>query len=159
MNGHAEIHFTVTVKKFKDDEAHKLNMPYQVLLSRHSDLLDEGADELIKLICGIAGATAWSDTAYLGVGDSSAVFDPTHTDLQGANKTYFAVDGAPTLEAGQKGRWVGTATGAVANHAWEEFTVSNTLDGTGKNLMRILADKGTKAEGETWELTVDEEFS
>jgi hypothetical protein len=159
LNGHAEIHFIVTVKKFKNDEEHKLNLPYEVSTSRHSDLLDEGADELIRLIIGVGTPTQWDATAYLGVGNGTDAFDATDTDLQGASKTYVVVDGAPTLEANQTARWIATFTALVGNHAWEEFTVSNSSDGTGKNLMRILASKGTKASGEVWELTIDEAFS
>lgn len=156
-----EIHFTITVKKFKNSIMHRLGKPYEILSSKHSDLLDEGADELIRLICGIGTPTAWNNAnGYCGVGNSSAAFDPTHTDLQGASKTYKAMDATfPQLIANQKARWRSTYGSAEGNHAWEEFTVSNTSDGSGKNLMRILSSKGTKASGETWELTIDEEFT
>jgi hypothetical protein len=156
-----EIHFTVTVRKFKDSLMHKLNKPYETLISKHSDLLDEGADELIRLICGIGTPTAWDNSnAYTGVGDGTTAFDPTHTDLQGSNKTYKIQDATyPQLIANQKARFRTTFGSAEGNHAWEEFTVSNTSDGSGKNLMRILSSKGTKASGETWELTIDEEFT
>jgi hypothetical protein len=65
----------------------------------------------------------------------------------------------PQLASGQKARWRSTYQSAEGNHSWQEFTVSNTSDGSGKNLMRILVDKGTKSSGEVWELTIDEEFS
>lgn len=168
--GKVEKHFIVTVRKFHNEE-HRIfyrvlprifgTEPYETLISKHSDLLDEGADELIDLICGLGTPTKWDNAnAYCGVGDSSAVFDATHTDLQGANKTYKAMDATyPQRIAGQKGRWRSTYASAEGNHSWQEFTVSNTSSGTGKNLMRILADKGTKSAGETWELTIDEEFS
>lgn len=154
-----EIHFITTVKKFKDKAAYLKNLPYETLTSKHSDLLDEGADELIKLMLGIGGAVDFGETAYMGVGNSSVAFDPTHTDLQGASKKYIVVDAQPTLEAGQKAQWVATFESADGNFAWEEYTVSNTADGTGKNLMRILSSKGTKEAGEVWELTIQEEFS
>lgn len=157
-----ERHMIVTVRKFKNEKAHKLNKPYEVLTSEHSDLLDEGADELIKLLIGtdVGGApTDFGETAYMGVGISSVEFDPTHTDLQGGTKTYKQVDAQPTKEVGQKAQWVATFQSAEGNHVWEEYTVSNTADGTGKNLMRILASKGTKAVGEVWELTIQEEFA
>ena len=156
-----EIHFIVTVRKFKDSVRHALNIPYETLVSKHSDLLDEGADELIRLICGIGTPTAWSNgNAYCGVGNGTDAFDATDTDLQGASKTYKAMDATyPQLISGQKARWRSTFGSAEGNHAWEEFTVSNTSSGTGKNLMRILSSKGTKGSGETWELTIDEEFS
>ena len=160
MNGHSEIHFIVTVRKFRSNEDYKTDKPYEVSESRHSDLLDEGADELIRLICTIGTPIAWTTTAYCGVGNSGVAFDPTHVDLQGASKTYKAMDATyPQLVASQKARWRSTYQSADGNHAWLEFTVSNTSSGTGKNLMRILSDKGTKASGEVWELTIDEEFS
>lgn len=152
-----EIHFIVTVRKFKPNEKE----PYEVLTSKHSDLLDEGADELIRLIADIGTPTKWCNTnARCGVGNSSAAFDPTHTGLQGASKTYKAMDATyPQLIAGQKCRWRSTYESADGNHSWQEFTVSNASDDSGMNLMRILADKGTKESGETWELTIDEEFT
>jgi len=156
-----ENHFHVTVKKFRDAIEHEKGLPYEVLESKHSDLLDEGADELIRLIGTIGAPTAWNNAnAYMGVGNGVDAFDPTDTGLQGASKLYIDMDATyPQLEADQKCRWRSTFASGEANFAWEEYTISNTNSDAGKNLMRILASKGTKVLGEIWELTIDEEFS
>jgi hypothetical protein len=55
--------------------------------------------------------------------------------------------------------WLATFGSADANYAWEEYTVVNAADDTGKNLNRKIASKGTKTSGETWTLSLQITFS
>ena len=123
--------------------------------------LNEGLQYLIDIICGIEGTpTLWDNTnARIGVGNSSAAEDATHTGLQGASKAYHAMDATYPQRSGQVSEHRATFPDGEAEFAWEEFAVVNAADDTGKNLNRKTASKGTKAAGESWTASVKITFS
>ncbi len=123
--------------------------------------LNEGLGELIDLICGLGSPTKWDNTnARLGVGDSSTAAEATQTGLQAtANKTFKAMDTTWPQRSNQTVEWRATFGSAEANYSWQEYTVVNAADDTGKNLNRKVADKGTKVSGETWTLSLQLTFS
>jgi hypothetical protein len=123
--------------------------------------LNEGLQELIDIICGLGTPTKWdSANARLGVGDSNAAENATHTGLQAvANKTFKAMDATFPQRSAQTAEWRSTFGSADANYAWEEYTVVNAADDSGKNLNRKVASKGTKASGESWVLSLKITFS
>jgi hypothetical protein len=111
--------------------------------------LNEGIAELIDIICGLGTPTKWDNTnARLGVGNSNVAADPTQTALQGATKTFKAMDTGYPQRSAQTAEWRATFGSAEGNHAWEEFTVVNAADDTGDNLNRKVESKGTKVSGE-----------
>jgi hypothetical protein len=116
--------------------------------------LNEGINELLKLIA-TTGAVKWDSTnAYLGVGSSSAAENPTQTGLTTV-LNYVGMDGTYPQITAQTVTWKSTFGAGVGTGSWQEFTVSNTNLDTGKNLNRKVIDKGTKAAGETWTLQLD----
>src|SRR3990170_3278902 len=123
--------------------------------------LNEGLQELIDVICGLGTPTKWDNTnARLGVGDSNAAEVATQTGLQAAtNKTYKAMDTSYPARSNQTAEWRATFASGDANYAWEEYTVVNASNDTGKNLNRKISSKGTKASGETWTLSLQISFS
>jgi len=122
--------------------------------------LNEGLGELIDIICGLGAPTKWDNAnARLGVGDSNAAEDPSQTGLQGAVKTFKGMDTGYPQRSGQQAEWRATFGSAEGNHAWEEFTVVNATDDSGKNLNRKVASKGSKQSGETWTLSFKVSFS
>jgi len=122
--------------------------------------LNEGLQELIDIICGLSSPTKWdASNARLGVGDGTAAESATQTGLQGTNKTFKVMDSGYPNRSSQTAEWRATFGSAEGNHAWEEFTVVNAADDTGKNLNRKTASKGTKASGETWTLSLKITFS
>ena len=123
--------------------------------------LNEGLQALIGLACAIGSETAWSNAAaYLGVGDSNAAENAAHTGLQAAtNKLWKAMDATYPQRTNQMCDWRATFGSADANYAWEEYTVVNAADDTGKNLNRKIAAKGTKVAGESWVLSLQITFS
>jgi hypothetical protein len=118
--------------------------------------LNEGIQEAFDIIAGLGTPTKWDNAhAYLGVGDSNAATDPAQTDLQAVtNKVYVAVDATYPQRTAQTLEYRATFAAGNASFSWQEYTLSNTSSGTGKNLNRALADKGTKAAGETWTLVL-----
>jgi hypothetical protein len=166
------------IDKFKDPEdtvAKRLQagMSVQEAISRYAKAficteefeanvaLNEGLQELIDIICGVGTPTKWDNSnARLGVGDSNAAEDPVQTGLQASsNKTFKAMDATYPQRTNQTGEWRATFGTDEANFAWEEYTVVNAADDTGKNLNRKIVSKGTKSSGETWTLSLQITFS
>jgi uncharacterized cupin superfamily protein len=122
--------------------------------------LNEGLQALIDLLAGLATVTKWDNAnARLGVGDSNATESATQTGLQGTNKYWKGMDTGYPTRTNQTCEWRATFGGTEANFSWQEFTVVNAADDTGKNLNRKVADKGTKSSGETWVLSLQITFS
>jgi hypothetical protein len=123
--------------------------------------LNEGLGELIDLICGLGTPTKWDNTnARLGVGDSNSAESASQTGLQAStNKTFKTMDATWPQRTNQTVEWRATFGSSEANHGWQEFTVVNASDDSGKNLNRKVADKGTKVSGETWTLSLQLTFS
>jgi len=123
--------------------------------------LNEGLGELIDIICGLGTPTKWDSTnARLGVGDSNAAENATQTGLQAAtNKTWKAMDSGYPSRSNQTVEWRATFGSTEANYAWEEYTVVNAADDSGKNLNRKISSKGTKVSGESWVLSLKITFS
>lgn len=116
-------------------------------------LLNEGINELWQLVAG-AGGTAYNNAnARLGVGESTTAAAATQTALQGATLTFKAMDATyPTISA-QTITFRATFASGDANIAWNEFTVDNG-NTANKNLNRLVSAQGTKATGQTWQLTL-----
>lgn len=123
--------------------------------------LNEGLAELIDIIIGAGTPVKWDNTnAYIGVGDSNTAANSSQTGLLAVtNKLYKAMDATYPQRTSQTASWRSTFGSADANWAWEEYTVSNTNSDSGKNLVRKVESKGTKASGETWVLTLSIAFS
>jgi hypothetical protein len=166
------------IDKFRDP-TNEIAMAMQAGLSTHEALdrfadsfiateeidfnlaLNEGLGELVDIICGLGSPTKWDNAnARLGVGDSNTTADATQTGLQAStNKAYKAMDTSWPQRTNQTAEWRATFGGSEANFAWEEYTVVNATDDTGKNLNRKTASKGTKAANETWTLSLQITFS
>jgi len=117
--------------------------------------LNEGIQELFDIICGLGAPTKWDNTnARIGVGDSSAGEVATQVGLQGSNKSFKAMDATYPQRTAQAVEWRSTFGTDEGNHAWEEFTIVNAADDSGKNLNRKCEPKGTKASGETWTVSL-----
>ena len=94
--------------------------------------------------------------AALGVGDSTAAFAASQTDLQATNNKFRqAVDaGFPTI-AGSVITFQATVAAASANFNWQEIGVFNSVAlGSGTMFNRFLSAIGTKPNTQTWQLTV-----
>lgn len=166
------------IDKFRDPTGQiagemQRGMPLESALSRYGEAfictekfdanlaLNEGLQELIDLICGLGTPTKWDNTnSRLGVGDNNTTAAASQTGLQAStNKTYKAMDTGYPQRSGQTVEWRATFGSSDANYAWEEYTVVNATDDSGKNLNRKVASKGTKVSGETWTLSLQITFS
>lgn len=119
-------------------------------------MLNEGIQAFEELLAGISTPTLWNNAnARVGVGDSNAAEDPTHTGLQAAvNKFWRIMDSGYPRRSAQEVTWRGTFGGTEANYSWQEFTVVNAANDAGQNLNRKISNQGTKTSGQTWVLSV-----
>jgi len=121
--------------------------------------LNEGLQAIIDMICNLAAITPWDNAnARVGVGDSSVAPNATQTELLGVNQAYVGMDAGYPARSAQTAEWRGTFGGTEANFYWWEFTVDNGAAAL-QNLNRAVADKGSKAPGETWALSLSITFS
>ena len=143
------------IKKYKSEDGSFLGESQ----FEGNSLLNEGINELTKLIASASG-TKWDNAnAYLGVGDSAIATTADMTALQGASITYqgMATD-FPTYGSSEKLTWKAVFGSDEANHSWQEFTVGNESTG-GINLNRAVSDEGSKTGGQTWNLELVITFS
>jgi len=116
-------------------------------------LLNEGINELLKLLIG-GSATAYSSAnAYIGVGDGTTAANATQTGLVGTNKAYAPMDATYPQVNNQTVTFMATFGAGQAAFAWKEFTVCNSNSDSGKNLNRKVEDHGTKSTLDTWRIS------
>jgi hypothetical protein len=119
-------------------------------------MLNEGINEMWKLVAG-GTATAFNNSnSYLGVGDDSTPAAATQTGLlASSNKYYQAMDGSfPTYGTLQKITFQSTFGASVANFSWQEFTVANGNSDSAINLDRLVLDQGIKILNQVWVLSL-----
>jgi len=144
------------IEKFASDEDFQRHQPYAVSEFSGNLALNEGINELLLLLVGGGGDAYDNTNTYLGVGDSSTAAAAAQTGLQAAvNKFWQGMEATYPTDPPVSEEVVFRAIFADgdAEYAWEEFTVVNASDDTGKNLCRKVSSEGTKGAGDTWTLT------
>ncbi len=135
----------------KDREGIK---PFEVLRGEGNLLLEEGIDELLKLLVGEGGTAYNNANARIGVGNSNTAAAASQTALQGGSTKLNAMDGSyPSAISAQTATFRSTFASGEANFAWEEWTIDNGASAD-KNLNRKVESLGTKVSGTTWVFTV-----
>lgn len=126
----------------------------QIMEAEDNVGLNEGLDEMCKLICG-GSATAYDNTnARCGVGDSDAVASADQTGLQGSSTTFKGMLATyPQYGSDQKIEFKSEFLSDEANHNWREYTVDNGSSAN-KNANRRVVDHGLKESGQVRTLTV-----
>jgi len=141
-------------KIYSKKEALKLFGVPQFTKIEGNELVNEGINEMWKLICGTGGVQFSNALANLIVGTGSgaaAAGDTEATFTAGVKKTMEA--GYPTYGTSQKAIWRSSYGASDANQAWAEFGVLNAAS-SGKLLNRKVSDQGTKTVGQTWQLNL-----
>ena len=136
------------------EEDRKLFTPYEVRRGKGNLLLNEGIDEMLKLLTG-EGGTAYSNAnARIGFGNGKAAASASQTALQGGSTNLNSMEATyPTAISSQQVVFRSSFASGEANFAWEEWTVDNGA-AADKNLNRKVASLGTKVSGTTWVFTV-----
>lgn len=94
-----------------------------------------------------------SANARIGVGNGTAAFATSQTDLQGSSKLRKTMDSGYPMVDGQTVTFKSTFAQSEANFAWNEWGVFNAATG-GVMLNRVLESNGTKQSNQTWVLEV-----
>ena len=125
--------------------------PYEVVNAGQNIILDKGATEMLKLICG-ASATAYNNgNAKIYVGSNATGESASQTGVIDSNKAYANMDsGYPTV-SGRTATFRATFGESSANFAWNEASITNGVSGTAMN--RKVVNMGTKNKG-TWTIQI-----
>ena len=142
-------------KIYSDVEAIKLFGIKQKTVIDGNCLVNEGINDMWKLICGTGGTQFSNALANLIVGTGSGAAQATDTEstfTAGVKKGMES--GFPTYGTSQKATWKSSYGSADANQAWGEFGVLNAAS-SGELMNRKVSAQGTKASGQTWELSLE----
>lgn len=115
-------------------------------------ILNGGANEMLKLICGLPDATPYDNAnARIIVGTDTTAEDPEQTGViaQGGSRAIAAMDsGYPKVAVGSRtATWRATFGDSAANFAWAEMGLANGASSSAISLNRKRADMGTKNGG------------
>ena len=117
-------------------------------------LTNAARDLIAQALIGEAFTSFANANARIGVGDSSAVFGASQTDLQAStNKLRKAMEAAYPTRAGNALTFRSIFGTSEGNFAWNEWGVFNAAS-AGTMLNRIVASLGTKTSAQSWQFTV-----
>ena len=150
-----EVHWRVEkfLSKTFDEVLASGEHPYEVCSDVQNIILDTGANEMLKLIGGVSGATAFSAAnAKIYVGSDSTAEAASQTGvIATTNKAYAGMDSGYPSVSGRTIVFRASFDDATANFAWNEAAITNG-SGTGAIAMnRKVSALGTKTTG-TWTL-------
>lgn len=131
--------------------------PYDTAQS-YNTLVNGGTNLMMTLLTG-SGTAYTNGVSALGVGDSSAAFALTQTNLQGAvnvtDRVRKGMNATFPSVAGAVASFQATFATTDANFEWNEWAIfNNVTDGSGTMLNRSVADLGGKTSASSWQLTV-----
>ena len=117
-------------------------------------LTNAARDLIAQALIGEAFTSFANANARIGVGDSSAAFGASQTDLQAStNKLRKAMEAASPTRAGNALTFRSIFGTSEGNFAWNEWGVFNAAS-AGTMLNRIVASLGTKTSAQSWQFTV-----
>lgn len=127
--------------------------PYEVVTDSQNIILDAGANEMLKLICGTGGTSYSNANAKIYVGNNSTAENASQTGViaSGSERAYANMDSGYPVVDGRTVTFRATFGDGSANFVWNEASVTN---GTGVGsiaLNRKVSAMGTK-NGGTWTL-------
>jgi hypothetical protein len=123
--------------------------PYEVLHDCQNIILDGGANEMLKLICGTGGTAYSTSNTKLYVGTSSTAESASQTALvaTGSNLASASMDSGYPIVSGRAATFRASFDENTANFDWKEAGISNGS----VFLNRKVANMGTK-NGGVWTL-------
>lgn len=135
------------IRKFANDADYKAGRFFEEVSFDGNLLVNEGINEMWKLVCGTGGTQYNNSNARLIVGTGTGTADPSDTEATFTNGVKKAMDTSyPTYGTNQKATWKATYGPNDANQAWNEFGVLNAAT-SGKLMNRKVSAQGTKTSG------------
>lgn len=127
--------------------------PYETVTTGQNIILDGGANEMLKIICG-TGGTAYNTTnakIYVGTDTTSENASQTGVIAQGGNKAYANMDSGYPKVDGRTATFRASFSEGEANFAWNEASITNGTGVGSVAMNRKVSTMGTKSGG-TWTL-------
>ena len=150
-----EVHWRVEkfLSKTFDEVLATGEQPYEVCSDVQNIILDTAANEMLKLIGGVAGATAFSAAnAKIYVGSDSTAEAASQTGvIATTNKAYAGMDSGYPSVSGRTIVFRASFDDATANFAWNEAAITNGSGVSAIAMNRKVSALGTKTTG-TWTL-------
>ena len=150
-----EVHWRVEkfLSKTFDEVLATGEQPYEVCSDVQNIILDTGANEMLKLIGGVAGATAFSAAnARIYVGSDSTAEAASQTGvIATTNKAHAGMDSGYPSVSGRTIVFRASFDDATANFAWNEAAITNGSGAGAIAMNRKVSALGTKTTG-TWTL-------
>ena len=150
-----EVHWRVEkfLSKTFDEVLASGEQPYEVCSDVQNIILDTGANEMLKLIGGVSGATAFSAAnAKIYVGSDSTAEAASQTGvIATTNKAYAGMDSGYPSVSGRTIVFRASFDDASANFAWNEAAITNGSGAGAIAMNRKVSALGTKTTG-TWTL-------
>lgn len=144
------------VEKFKDRRAYNKHLPYETCVSTQNVILDVGANNMLKIICGIVGVTPYDNAnTLIGVGTDTTPEAPEQTGLiaTGENVFYKKVETGYPSVTGRIMVFKSVYDTNEANFQWNEFSIVNGTGVGGIAMNRKVQNLGTKTTG-IWSLQI-----
>lgn len=150
-----EVHWRVEkfLSKTLEDVLSSGEKPYEVCSDVQNIILDTGANEMLKLIGGVSGATAFSAAnAKIYVGSDSTAEAASQTGvIATTNKAFAGMDSGYPSVSGRTIVFRASFDDATANFAWNEAAITNGSGAGAIAMNRKVSALGTKTTG-TWTL-------
>lgn len=143
----------VIVKKFESDDALAQGKAYEIGVSEGNVAINNGIQIALDQIINVSTQPYWAGNSLVGVGNDSTAEAATQSGLIGASQAWAGMDATYPSRSAQTVSWQGSFPAAVANFAWNEFTVINTSSSV-RSLIRRVSAQGTKTSGQVWQLTL-----
>jgi len=155
ISEHAQWRVNWKVEKFHDELELNNKTPYEIACATQNIILNNGATEMLKLIGGIVGSTAFDNAnAVINVGDSSAAENSSQAGLQAiTNKYAQKVDASYPQVLGNQLIYKSTFNNDVANFQWNEFCIQNGTGAGAIAMNRKVQNLGTK-NGGIWSVQI-----
>lgn len=156
ISEHSQWRVFSEVFKWNDTKRKLAGLPYDdYACSVQNIIVDNGANELLKIISGNGGTPYNSANSYIYVGTDTTPESATDTGIKasGVNKAYAAMDTGYPVVSGRQAIYRASFGDTSANFAWNEASIVN---GTGTNAIamnRKVESLGVKATG-TWTLQI-----
>lgn len=139
----------LTVIKYKNEKDYKKKKHYERTVEEFDAgncLLNAGMTLMWNLIIGESALHFDNSNAELGVGSDNTAANATQSDLL-ADGTWKAMEATYPQVSNQKVTFQSEFGSSDANFHWQECGARNE---TPTLMNRVVADKGTKSEGEVW---------
>lgn len=144
------------VEKFKDREAYNAHKPFETCVSTQNVILNDGANNMLKVICGISGAVPYDNAnAQIGIGTNTTPESPEQTGLlaTGSEVFYKRMETGYPQVSGRVMVFKSVYDTNEANFTWNEFAIVNGTGVGGIAMNRKVQNLGTKTTG-IWSLQI-----